>query len=66
MQKSKANQMVPSILPENLVLASKNCVKVKNERFSLGFTVGQGLTIPTPPTISYGVAKWKWKKEYGR
>jgi hypothetical protein len=45
MQKSKANQMVPSILPENWVLASKNCAKVKNEHFWLGFTVGQGQTI---------------------
>jgi hypothetical protein len=39
--------MVPFILPENWVLASKHCVKVKNEHFSLGFTVGQGRTILT-------------------
>ncbi len=45
MQKSKANQMVPFILPENWVLASKKCIKVKNECFSLGFTVSQGRTI---------------------
>ncbi len=52
-QKSKANWMVPSILPENWVLVSKNCVKVKNERFSLGFTVGKGQKISSMQQICY-------------
>jgi hypothetical protein len=40
-------------------LASKNYVKVKNERFSLGFTVGQGRLIANPkypPLIQKGFA----------
>jgi hypothetical protein len=42
-EQGKSNGAIHSAL--KLSFGVKNCVKVKNERFSLGFTVGQGQTI---------------------